>query len=132
MANLRLSLTARQWATIDAQMDNSAYMMREAAAARGEVSEEDMPRLGFLGLDDLPRSIRQSGSTQVPWVGPDQLWPPDDQVLSIELSDTQWQFIATELRNAAGVYEHLGDQESQRLSLDALSVIESSGVIEPS
>lgn len=125
MADIRLGLTARQWATIDAQMDNSAYLMREGAVARGEVAECDMPRLGFLGLDDLPKSIRQSGSAQVPWVGPDQVWPPDEQVLSIELSDSQWQFIATELRKAAGIYGRLGDRTSQGLSLDALSAIES-------
>ena len=106
-------------------MDNSAYLMREGAAARGEVSEQDMPRLGSMGLDDLPKSIRQSGSAQVPWVGPDQEWPPDEQMLSIGLSDIQWQFIAGELRQAANVYEQLRDEVSERLTLDALSVVES-------
>lgn len=125
MANIRIDLTVRQWATIDAQMDNSAYLMREGAAARGDVSERDMPRLGSLGLDDLPKSIRQSGSAQVPWVEPDKVWPPDEQVLCIELSDSQWQFIARELRRAVTVYQELGDEMSRRLSEDALSVIES-------
>lgn len=125
MANIQLDLTIRQWATIDAQMDNSAYLMRESAAARGDVSEQDMPRLGSLGLDELPIGIRESGSAQVPWVGPDKVWPPDEQVLSIELMDSQWQFIAIELREAVGVYEQLGDQVSQRLTADALRVIES-------
>jgi len=46
-------------------------------------------------------------------------------VLSIELMDSQWQFIAIELREAVGVYEQLGDQVSQRLTADALSAIES-------
>lgn len=124
MSSIRLDLTVRQWATIDAQMDNSAYLLREGAAARGEVSEQDMPRLGSIGLDDMPKSIRQSGSAQVPWVGPDHEWPPDEQMLSIELIDTQWQFVVSELRTAVSAYEQLGDQESRRLTLDALRLVE--------
>jgi hypothetical protein len=125
MVNTCLNLTSRQWATIDGEMDNSSHLMREAAAAGGEVSEVDMPRLGSLGFDDLPKSIRQLGATQIPWVGSEKAWPPDDQSVSITLSDVQWNFITTELRKADIVYEKLGDGNSRRLLAEVLIVIES-------
>lgn len=124
MAEIRIELTARQWATVDTEMDNSAYLIRESAVARGEVAEQDMLRLGSLGLDAMPISIRQSGSTQVPWVGPDKAWPPDGQNFSLTLTDTQWQFIATELRKSLPTYERLGDESSRRLTEDALNIVE--------
>ena len=61
MIDIALQLTARQWATIDATMDNVAQDAQD--------SYEDPEPAG---------AIREAGRQQVPWVGRDRRWPPMD------------------------------------------------------
>jgi hypothetical protein len=75
---ISMRLTARQWATVDATMDNAA----QAAIDRYED-------------DALPVSIREAGWAQVPWVGDDRSWPPDEQIITIALSREQWDLVVT-------------------------------------
>jgi hypothetical protein len=80
MAGLPLRLTTRQWATIDATMDNLA----SNAAGNGK--------------DDQPaRSIREAGWKQVPWVGATKQWPADDEILTITLIRDQWDLAVQQL-----------------------------------
>lgn len=107
MVELSLRLTARQWATVDANLDNMA------AHARNNF-EDDGPAL----------AIRQAGWDQVPWVGPDKDWPEDRQVITIRLTQEQWAYSLTCLRSEASVYEDLHDEESLQLGRDAANAIQ--------
>ena len=107
MAELSLRLTARQWATIDANMDNVASQARDT-----------------FGDDGPARAIRQAGWDQVPWVGPAKDWPEDKHVLTIRLTHEQWEFALTCLRSSAQVYEELRDETSLQLGQDAEDAIQ--------
>jgi hypothetical protein len=100
--SLSLRLTARQWATADAAMDNLA----SDAAQSGE---DDRPAL----------MIREAGWQQVPWVGARKEWPADEEVLTITLSREQWHLVVGRLAQDHEIYADLGDQESLRLGRDA-------------
>lgn len=78
MESVTLTLTARQWGTIDAVMD--------LAVQRLEDDGDDA---------SVPLNVRQSGWDQVPWVGEDRAWPPDTQAITITLTPAEWQY-ATE------------------------------------
>jgi hypothetical protein len=104
---LSLRLTARQWATIDADMDNAAAQARDT-----------------FGDDAPARAIRQAGWDQVPWVGPTKEWPADTQVITIRLTREQWEFVLAFLRGSAPVYEELGDETSLRLGQDAANAVQ--------
>ena len=106
MTSISLTLTARQWATVDACMDNLVSI----AVVKGE----DV---------SLPRSIRQAGWDQIPWVGESRLWPPMAQLVTIDLSLEQWQLAVSRLRHDEPVYECLGDAESANLDRDAREAI---------
>lgn len=123
MATAQLQMTVRQWATIDSEMDNSAYLIRERAMSQGEVSEYDMARLGELALDEQPRAIREAGAAQIPWTEPGKEWPPDEYVVSIELTDIQWEFVVRQLDRSVPVYQALGNTDGVRLLQDALGAI---------
>lgn len=106
MTDIPLQLTARQWATVDANMDNAAQ------SAQDEY------------LDPEPAcAIREAGSKQVPWVGEDRQWPPMDQVLTIRLRRDQWQFALASLADDDPVYQELGDLDSLRHGRDAREAI---------
>lgn len=99
---MELSLTARQWATVDASMDNAAWAERAS------------------GGDDGPvRAIRQAGRDQVPWVGPEKQWPADEEAMTISLTPDQWEFVVRCLERDAPSYEELGDGTSLALGRDA-------------
>ena len=101
-----MQLTARQWATIDATMDNAAHSARD--------SFEDA---------EPAHAIREARWQQVPWVGQNRRWPPMEQVLTISLRRDQWQLALQQLAAAAPVYEELGDLESLHLGRDAREAI---------
>jgi hypothetical protein len=101
-----LQLAARQWATIDAAMDNAAQNARDSFA------------------DPEPaHAIREAGGQQVSWVGQDRQWPPMDQVLTISLRRDQWQIALDVLAADDPIYEDLGDLESLHLGRDAREAI---------
>ena len=102
MTAIPLQLTARQWATIDAAMDNAAHNDRD--------SFED---------PEPAQVIREAGWQQVPWVGQDRQWPTMDQVLTISLRRDQWQLALDVLAADDPIYEDLGDLESLHLGRDA-------------
>lgn len=102
MADPLVQLTARQWATIDACMDNAVKNAIDAAS------------------DPEPaQAIRQAGWDQAPWVGQGRQWPPMEQVLTIRLRRDQWQLALDALALDDPVYEQLGDEESLQLGRDA-------------
>jgi hypothetical protein len=88
---LSLSLTARQWATIDATLDNSE---------QNAIDSGDDPARASV--------IRHAGWDQVPWVGPEKAWPPDDSVVVISLRRTQWDHALAEVRLSASRWERSG------------------------
>jgi hypothetical protein len=101
--SIGVELTARQWATIDADMDNA---VSDAIDAGDDRSAE------------LGTAIRKAGWDQVPWVEGD--WPLMEQVITITLSAAQWQFVTGQLVRSTPTYERLGDQESLDLARSAL------------
>ena len=106
MTAIPLQMTARQWATIDAAMDNAAHNARDSF-------EDPGPAHG----------VREAGWQQVPWVGQDRQWPPMDQVLTISLRRDQWELALDVLAADDPIYEDLGDLESLRLGRDAREAI---------
>ena len=106
MTAIALQLTVRQWATIDATMDNAAHNARDSF-------EDPEPAHG----------VREAGWQQVPWVGQDRQWPPMDQVLTISLRRDQWELALDVLAADDPIYEDLGDLESLRLGRDAREAI---------
>jgi hypothetical protein len=103
---ISLRLTSRQWATIDASMDNAAQ------------SSQDQ------GEDDAAFvAIRQSGWDQVPWVGANQDWPPDIQPIVISLTRTQWEQAIAWMEADDPIYAQLGDYESLELGRDAVRAV---------
>ena len=106
MTAISLQLTARQWATIDAVMDNVSHNARD--------SFED---------PEPAHAIREAGWQQVPWVGPDRQWPPMEQVITIVLRRYQWQLALDELAAADPISADLGDLDSLRLGRDAREAI---------
>ena len=106
MTAIPLQMTARQWATIDAAMDNAAHNARDSF-------EDPEPAHG----------VREAGWQQVPWVGQDRQWPPMDQVLTISLRRDQWELALDVLAADDPIYEDLGDLESLRLGRDAREAI---------
>jgi hypothetical protein len=102
MAAISLRLTARQWATVDATMDNLASNARSSG-------EDDQPAL----------RIREAGRAQVPWVSAAKEWPADDEVLTITLRRDQWGLAVRQLQQDHGVYQKLGDRQSLELGLNA-------------
>lgn len=78
-----LHLTARQWATVDAAMDNAAQ------AAIDEYHDAG-PAV----------NIREAGWAQIPWVGEANDWPPLSQDITIVLRRDQWDLVVTELLGA--------------------------------
>jgi hypothetical protein len=103
---ISLQLTARQWATIDAVMDNMSHNARD--------SFED---------PEPAHAIREAGWQQVPWVGIDRQWPPMEQVITISLRRDQWQLALDGIAADEPIYEDLGDLESLRLGRDAREAI---------
>jgi hypothetical protein len=78
--DVALHLTARQWATVDAAMDN---------AARAAIDEYD---------DAGPAvNIREAGWAQIPRVGEASNWPPMNQLITIALRRDQWDLVVTAL-----------------------------------
>ena len=108
---ITLRMPARVWAGIDAGMDNVVSI----AVVDGDA------RAVHIG-----QGIREAGWAQVPWVN--GLWPPMDQIISIQLTRAQWQFAADEARESAFDYESLHDEESAKLCRDALAIIEAADV----
>jgi hypothetical protein len=106
VSELGLRLTSRQWATVDATMDNAAHHARETG-----------------GDEDAALAIRRAGWDQVPWVGPARDWPPESDVLTIRLRREQWKLAVGQLQKDHPVYEELGDQESLHLGRDAEQAI---------
>jgi hypothetical protein len=102
-----IQLTARQWATVDAIMDNAAKSAVDVYSSDPEPA----------------RALRQAGWDQVPWVGERREWPPMDQVLTIRLRRDQWEFALAALAHDDPIYEELGDQQSLRLGRDAWAAI---------
>jgi hypothetical protein len=101
-----LTLTSRQWATVDATMDNAGQTARD------------------VGKDPEPAArIRQAGWEQVPWVGRAREWPPADQLIVITLGRAQWDMIVAQLIADDPVYGRLGDEDSVALGRDARSAI---------
>lgn len=102
-----LRLTARQWATIDATIDNVV------AVAVVDPDDEDTVARG--------RAIRQVGWDQVPWV--DGELPPMKQEIAIRLTRAQWTRTLTQLEDTVPVLRDIGEVESERLTRDAISVV---------
>jgi hypothetical protein len=96
-----LRLTARQWATVDATMDNAAS------------------NAGTAGQDRPAQAIRQAGWDQVPWVGPAKEWPADGEILTIRLRRDQWKYVLSRLESETHVYEELRDEMSLHLGRNA-------------
>jgi hypothetical protein len=107
VAEVPIRLTAGQWATVDATMDNAAQ------SAVDTYYSDPEPAL----------AVRQAGWDQVPWVGERREWPPMDQVLTIRLRREQWQLALDALAHDDPIYERLGDQESLRLGREAHAAI---------
>jgi len=106
MHSVPVTLTARQWATIDATMDNAVH-----------AAIDDY-------LDHAPAmEIREAGWAQVPWVGAEKQWPPDGQLISIELSDDQWDLVFAELASSDASYVRLGDEAGRALGQDAAAAL---------
>jgi hypothetical protein len=103
---ISMRMTARQWATVDATMDNAAQ------AAIDEYED-----------DALPVSVREAGWAQVPWIGDDRSWPPDERIITIVLSREQWDLVVTALAADDAVYDQLNDHESVDLGRDAHRII---------
>jgi hypothetical protein len=101
--SISLELTARQWATIDARMDNVVSHAIDS-------DDEQAVQVGT--------AIREAGWDQAPWVEGE--WPPMEQVVTITLSLPQWRFVTAELMEAIPGWERLGDQESLDLCRSAL------------
>ena len=87
-----LTLTAGQWATIDATMDNAVQAAIDDFADHSQAM-----------------AIREAGWEQVPWVGEAKQWPPDDQLIGIALRREQWDLVLAELDGGAASYTRLGD-----------------------
>ena len=104
---ITLRMSARTWSGIDADADNAA----DIAVTNGD---DDTERVA--------RAIRRAGRDQVPWV--DGNWPPMDQVISIQLTRAQWQFVAERARRGIVTYDLLRDERSAQLARDTLAVIE--------
>jgi hypothetical protein len=101
--SISLELTAMQWATIDARMDNVVSNAIDS-------DDEQAVQVGT--------AIREAGWDQVPWVEGE--WPPMEQVITITLSLLHWRFVTTELTEAIPRWKRLGMQESLDLCRSAL------------
>jgi hypothetical protein len=112
MEPITFELTVRQWNTIDAQMDNTAYMDRSNAP----YDDDDDDR---IAPDAFPTAIRQAGWDQAP----NKADSPDDAVLQIALTRPKWEFVVAELQKSNASYEALGDQESIDLVRDAADAV---------
>jgi hypothetical protein len=97
-----LTLTARQWATIDATMDNAVHAAIDDFADHSQAM-----------------AIREAGWEQVPWVGEAKQWPPDEQMIGIALRREQWDLVLAELDGDAASYARLGDATGLALGQDA-------------
>ena len=93
--SLAISLTVRQWQTIDATMDNIAQGARK------------------LGDDDRAAQalrVREQGWRQVGgWQGHDVFppWPPSDDVAHVALGADTWSFVLDGLNAGIGTSESL-------------------------
>jgi hypothetical protein len=98
-ARYPVTLTTRQWQIIDATIDN-------------EVSVE-MVDLDPRGVADTGRRIREAGWRQVagwtPTAAELGAWPPDDQVVSVELTVPEWRLVLSWLDRWSSVDEATGD-----------------------
>ncbi len=96
-----MRLTIRQWTIIDATIDN-------------EVSVE-IVGLDPSGVVDTGRRIREAGWSQVtgwtPGAAESGDWPPDDQVVSVELTVPQWRLVLSSLDKWSSVDEDIGDHQ---------------------
>jgi hypothetical protein len=108
---ISLRLTARVWATIDAQVDNTISM----AVVDGP---EEFVRTG--------QAIRQAGWDQVPWV--DGEWPPMDQEIAIALTRDQWEFALGQVDDSTTGYESIGDSLSAQLGRDVVIALRAAGI----
>lgn len=101
-----LRVTTRQWQVIDRTLDSEVSIEAE----KGDPG----------GLASLGHSIREAGWDQVahwtPGVPGSGSWPPDDEVVSVSLSDTQWSLVCDSLRRWASVSDQLGDVDSATTS----------------
>ena len=96
-----VDMTVRTWQGIDGEMDN----VNQNATEDGD---EDRANLAL--------SIRDMGARAVPG----DEWPPDDRVVSINLSRTAWAFVVDCINDSTPTYEELGDEESIALGHAAL------------
>lgn len=106
MASIRTSLTAKQWSTIDAVMDNVAANAR----ITGEPSEARAD------------SIREAGVAQLPLSRP---WPPGDDLVSVTLPEEDWKFVLDSLEASEKINEELGLQESLTVVRSAREAVRS-------
>lgn len=106
MEAIALRITSRQWATIDATMDNASQSARD----------QDEDDAAFV-------AIRQSGWDQVPWVDANRDWPPDTQPITISLTRTQWELAIATVEADDLIYAELGDDESLELGRDAVRAV---------
>lgn len=103
---VQVRLSAREWATVDATVDNVV------AVAAVELDEVTVTR---------GRAIRQAGWDQVPWVDGD--WPPMEQNITIDLRDDQWRWTVVQLRQSCALNAEIGERESERLGREALAAL---------
>jgi len=92
--SISVRLTARQWATIDAGMDNAVSNAIDFLDDRSV---------------EIGGSVRQAGWDQVPWIEGE--WPPMEQVITIALSASQWRFVITDLDDSVRRGERRRDQQ---------------------
>jgi len=106
MDRISVQCAARTWATIDAVLTSAA----QEAADDGEGGTP-------------ATSIRQSGRQQVPWVGDDRAWPPDDETFEVGLDGGQWRFVLDQLGRSAGISrQNLGGDSRAQIALDRVTM----------
>jgi hypothetical protein len=89
-----VELTTRQWQMIDGVVDNEVNTRAEE---------------GGEGFVDTGLSVRQAGWDQV-IVGSD-IWPPDDQVVTVTLTIGQWGLIVSSLDIWVSITEDMDAHE---------------------
>jgi hypothetical protein len=98
-------MRVRTWTGIDAGLDNESQT----------AFEDGDQKLGAQLIE-----IRDSGARQIPG----DKWPPDNQIVAVTFTRTQWRYALDEARSSLPVYKRLGDAESAELCRQAISVID--------
>ena len=100
-------MTTRQWQVIDGTIDNEV----DTAVMNGDPQ----------GVSGLGQRVRQAGWDQI--VGSAEGWPPDDAVITITLTRSQWALVVEVLNRWAQVAELVGHGDEAQFGRHIRSLV---------